>query len=311
MELLKIILIFLVSLAALIYSSDKFISSAEGVGKFFKLPSFVIGVVLVGIGTSLPELVTSITSVNQGVSEFVVGNVFGSNVTNVLLVFGASALFSKVFTIKHDIMKTDIPFLIGATGFIAIATSDLEFSLAEGIICILLLCLYLFRSVKDGTLSEAIEEYEHHETKIWDWILVVVTPAVIYFSAKYLISSVVDIAEYIGVGNDTVALTIVALGTSLPELMVTIQAGRRGNAEMAVGNVLGSNLFNILAVMGIPALIGKLIIPESTKSFAIPMLLLSTILFFIITKEKKVYRVYGMFMIIFYIYFFGRNYGFF
>lgn len=306
-DLLLQIGIFILGVTVLVWSSDKFIEAADSIGKFLKLPSFIIGVLLVGIGTSLPELVTSLVAVSEGSSEIVVGNVFGSNIANMFLVFGVATLFSTSFTIKHDIMKTDLPFLMLATGYISIAVSDLNFSFGEGIICIIMLILYLYRSLKDGTLQELTEE-EAHVPAVKDWILLVAAPLAIFFSSKFLISSITEIAAMIGVGNEIVASTAVAFGTSLPELMVTIQAGRKGENELAVGNVLGSNLFNILAVMGIPAMMSNLTIPKSIVVFTLPMLVMSTLLFILIAQAKKVYRIYGFLFILMYIYYNLKQY---
>lgn len=301
--------IFIVAVAALVWSSDKFIDAADSIGKLLKLPSFIIGVLLVGIGTSLPELVTSLVAVTTGNSEIVVGNVFGSNIANMFLVFGAATLFSRVFEIKHDIMRTDLPFLLLATGYIAIAVSDLNFTFGEGVICLIMLILYLYRSLKDGAIEDLINEKAHTPT-VKDWILIIVTPLLIFFSSKFVISSITEVAAFIGVGNEVVASTAVALGTSLPELMVTIQAGRKGENEMAVGNVLGSNLFNILAVMGIPSMITALTIPKSIISFTLPMLIMSSLIFMIIAQAKKVYRIYGFLFILMYLYYVTKQYGF-
>jgi cation:H+ antiporter len=307
-DLIIQIVIFIAAVALLVWSSDKFIDAADSIGKFLKLPSFIIGVLLVGIGTSLPELVTSIQGVISGSPEIPVANVFGSNIANMFLVFGVATLFSRVFEIKHDIMKTDLPFLLLATGYISIAVSDLTFSFGEGIICLIMLLLYLYRTLKDGALGELIEEKTHTPT-FKDWIFLVITPLLIWLSSKFVISSIVEIAAYIGVGKEVVASTLVALGTSLPELMVTIQAGRKGENEMAVGNVLGSNLFNILAVMGIPAMIGTLVIPKSIIGFTLPMLIMSSLIFMIIAQAKKVYRIYGFLFILMYIYYNLKQYS--
>ncbi len=302
------IVIFIIGIAVLVWASNKFIGAADSIGRFLKLPSFIIGVLLVGIGTSLPELVTSLIAVADGTSEIVVSNVFGSNIANMFLVFGAATLFSSCFEIKHDIMKTDLPFLLLATGYISIAVSDLTFSFGEGIICLIMLALYLYRSLKDGNLGIKIDEHTH-TPKVLDWILLIISPILIFLSSKFLIASIREIAVIIGVGNEIVASTAVALGTSLPELMVTIQAGRKGQNEMAVGNVLGSNLFNILAVMGIPAMFSNLIIPESIIAFSLPMLILSSIIFMIIAQAKKVYRIYGYLFILMYLYYNLKQYN--
>ena len=170
-----------------------------------------------------------------------------------------------------------------------------------------MLILYLYRSLKDGAIDALVEEHAH-TPKIIDWIFIFGTPVIIYISSKYVISSITEIAAIIGVGNEIVASTAVALGTSLPELMVTIQAGKKGKNEMAVGNVLGSNLFNILAVMGIPSMISALTIPHSIISFTMPMMIMSSLIFMIIAKAKKVYRIYGFLFILMYIYYNLKQY---
>ncbi|MBI9098229.1 MAG: calcium/sodium antiporter [Spirochaetaceae bacterium] len=306
------IAVFAAALALLIFSSDWFISAAEKIGLYFKIPSFVIGVIIIGIGTSLPELATSIASVIRGNSEIVVANAIGSNITNIFLVMGVGAFVGKKFDLKYDILRSDVPFLIGSAILISLMVIDRNFSLPEAIICIILLILYIYTSFKNGNIDQELEEFEEsheHKLTVFTWIMLFVSPALVVIGATWTVNAVIEISQIIGIGTELIALSAVALGTSLPEVMVTIQAARRGNPEMAVGNVIGSNIFNTLAVMGIPALFGKLIIPQALASFHIPMFLGATALLVVITADKKVFRFEGILLLSFYVFFIGNMYG--
>ena len=304
--------VFVAALALLIFSSDWFIDAAEKIGVLFKIPSFVIGVIIIGIGTSLPELATSIVSVLKGNSEIVVGNAIGSNITNIFLVMGIGAFVGKKFDLKFDIMRSDIPFLIASAILISLMVMDKNFTIPEAIICIGLLILYIYTSFKNGTIEQELDEFEEkhsHNVTVVTWIMIFVAPALIAVGATWTVNAVIEISKIIGIGTELISLSAVALGTSLPEVMVTIQAARKGNPEMAVGNVIGSNIFNTLAVMGIPALFGTLVIPQSLVSFHIPLFLGATVMLVVITSDKKVFRFEGILLLSFYIFFIGNIFG--
>jgi cation:H+ antiporter len=301
-------LIFVVSLVVLIKSSDYFILSAEKIGLFFGLPTFIIGVIIVAMGTSLPELVSSIVAVSEGSSEIVVGNVLGSNVANIGLVIGIAALISKNFQVKYDIMKVDVPFMLGSAILLFFMLLDGEFSLPEAIICLVSLGIFVFYALRSKELET---EEKPARPKFHIWLLLVATPFGIYFGAKYTIEAVISISEIAGIGSEIIALTAVALGTSLPEVFVSISAARKGKPEIAVGNIVGSNIFNSFAVMGIPRLVGKLIIPANILAFAAPVSVGITVFFLVIIMDKKLNPWIGGLLLIFYIFFVGRVVGFF
>ena len=165
------ILIFIVSLTVLLIASDKFVDSSEKVGLALGIPSFVVGVTIVAFGTSLPELATSIASVYSGTSEVVIGNAVGSNITNILLVLGAAAVFGKGIKIEHDVMKSDMPMLFGSAFLLYFALQDLTLSLAECIIFLLALVIFLNSSLKSTDNSEEIEKTK---TNPRDWITIVI-----------------------------------------------------------------------------------------------------------------------------------------
>jgi len=295
-------------------SSDWFVGSGEKIGLYFRLPSFIIGVVIIGFGTSLPELASSIVSVLQNQSEIVISNAIGSNITNIFLVLGVSALFAGSYTIKHDIFKADLPFLIGSALLISLMTYDMVYTIAEALICLAALCLYLYLSITQGQISEQIKEEETEKIgkpTIATWFILLISPVLITLGASLTVRAVVRISEIINIGAEIIAVTAVALGTSLPEVMVSIQAARKGKGDIAVGNVIGSNIFNTFAVMGISALFGTLKITPTYTHQTLPFFIGATVLSYFIIQDKKVYRYEGILLLIFYIFFLGNSYAIF
>lgn len=312
MTLFLWILALLGGLLILSLSSDWFVDAAEKVGIHFKLPGFIIGVVIIGFGTSLPELASSIVSVLQGRSEIVISNAIGSNITNIFLVLGVSALFAGSYTIKHDIFQTDIPFLMGSAILISLMTYDQNFTVVEGIICLLALGLYLYRSITHGLISEQIKEDEaeaEESPSVMTWIIMFISPVLITLGANLTVKSVVAVSEILKIGTEIIAVTVVSLGTSLPEVMVSIQASRKGKGDMAVGNVIGSNIFNTFAVMGVSAFFGTLKISASYPVKTLPIFLGATVMAYFIIQDKKVFRFEGILLLLFYVFFLGSSYG--
>ena len=297
------ILIFIVSIAVLLIASDKFVDSSEKVGLALGIPSFVVGVTIVAFGTSLPELATSIVSVYSGTSEVVIGNAVGSNITNILLVLGSAAIFGNGIKIEHDVMKSDMPMLFGSAFLLYFALQDFKLGLAECIIFLIALAVFLNSSLKSGDDSD---DLKRTKTNPRDWITIVIGAILIYFSAKYTIESLKDLATMANIPAHVIAITVVALGTSLPEVVVSLSAAKKGNHGIAVGNVLGSNIFNTYAVMAIPGLLGKLTIPESTMHFSVPFMVAVSILFGMICLTRTISKWEGIMLIAFYIFFIGN-----
>ncbi|MEM9983693.1 MAG: calcium/sodium antiporter, partial [Bacteroidota bacterium] len=302
-DLLLWSIVFFVSLTALIISADFFIKASERIGLALGIPPFVIGVTLVAVGTSLPELITSIVAVTDRSSEIVVGNVVGSNITNMGLVLGLVAILAKKIKLQFDVTKVDLPLMLGATFLIYVVIKDLKFGLIEAFICLGGMLVYLAYvlnlSQKDeaGPENPVLPELEvEDEASPFSWrdlVTLIGSGLVIYFSAKYNVVAIEELANMLDIGKEFIALTVVALGTSLPELVVSIAAIRTDNAEMAVGNVLGSNIFNLFAVMGIPRLFGQIMIPESILTFSLPVLLVLTLLTVFVLQDREVNRWEG------------------
>lgn len=319
------LIVLIVSMVVLIKSSDYFTDSAEKIGFYFGMPLFIVGITIVAIGTSLPELLTSILAVLRNSSEIVVGNVIGSNITNILLVLGAAIVFSKKpIKIGLASLKVDAPILVISAVLLFITLLDRVFTLVEAIIFLACMGLYWYYSYKmvkkskDHVLNkqlkkEAKELKKETKSKIGfkTWFILILSLVLLYFGAKYTVESVIHLSQILNIGSEIIAASAIALGTSLPELAVSVSAVRKGKPEIAIGNVLGSNIFNTFIVMGVPALIGTLIVPMNMISFGLPVMLVATLLYFLITNDRKINRWEGWMLLIFYVFFIGKLFNLF
>ncbi|MBP0013161.1 MAG: calcium/sodium antiporter [Roseofilum sp. SBFL] len=292
-------LVFIISLAALIKSSDFFTDSAEVLGLFFRLPSFIVGVLLLSVGTSLPELLSSLVAVFDNSSEIVFGNVLGSNIANIFLIVGVAAVFSKGLILEYDLTKVDLPLLLGSALLLILAVINEQFSHGEAIFCILGYIVYLFYTLSHRT-EEDTDNPNPQTFPIKEALVLVTSCFGLYFGAVFTIESVTQISETLNIGKHIIAVSAVALGTSLPELIVSLNAARKGNAEMALGNVVGSNIFNSLVVMGIPGLIAELEINHDLLIIGLPFFAAGTLLFYTVTQDKHITQWEGLLFFVFY-----------
>ncbi len=304
-SILLLLLIFVASLALLVFASGKFIDSSEKLGLALGLPPFVIGVTVVALGTSLPELVSSILAVQHGESEIVVGNIVGSNITNILLIIGTVAFIGKSIHIQFNFKRIDLPFLIGTALFLFYAIWDLNIAFWEGIVFLGLTATFIILSLSKGKdLQDQAAPKITAQIIIW----LLVGGAGVYLGAKYNIQSVILIGDKLEIPPAIIALTAVSLGTSLPELFVSLAAVRRGKAEMAVGNVLGSNIYNIIAIGGVSRLVGEIEVPFEIKSVSAYIMLGATALFAFMLWNKHLSRTEGFILLVVYIFFIGFSF---
>lgn len=315
-------LIFVVSLAVLVKSADLFTESAERLGISIGLPPFIVGVTIVSLGTSIPELASSIFGVLQGASEVVVSNVVGSNIANICLVLGtASAISIRSMRIAYDLVSVDLPLFVGSTFLLALMISDEKFSSGEAVLLVIGYLVYLFYILKgsesespsderDSYTNSHIPSQENLAADVLKQVLLITLSAIfIFLGARYTIDSLVKISDVLGVGKEIISVSAVAIGTSLPELLVTANAALKGKAEIAVGNVLGSNIFNVFIVMGISGLLGSLEIPEAIISTGVPTLLASTLLMFFATQDRKLTVWEGWLFFILYFWFIANTFN--
>lgn len=324
MELFIQIIIFLAALAVLIKSSDIFTDNSEKLGQALGIPQFLIGISIVALGTSLPELVTSVLSNIQGYSSIVTAGVVGSNIANVLLVAGFSALIAKRMTVEKNLIKLDLPILFAITAILIVTIYDGSFSFVEGVILMAAYVVYLMYNfsehrqhkikVLEEKLEEKIEKVVHpkkRKTNNSKVLLFIFLSALgVFAGAKYTVSSIIGISELLNLAPSAIAISAVAIGTSLPELMVGIAAAKKKNYEMIIGNVIGSNIFNATVVMSVASFFGTLNVTSDVITIAIPYLIISTILFTFSGIERKVFSYEGALYGILYILFIGQLFNF-
>jgi len=201
----------------------------------------------------------------------------------------------------------DLPLMMGSSFLLALMIWDGEFSNGDIIFCFLCVVIYLLYSFR--TLPDREEDHRTEKPGAKAWMLLLVSPVFILLGARYTIEAVVSISTIIGIGAEVIALSAVALGTSLPEAVVAVSAVRRGNPDMAIGNIIGSNIFNTFAVMGVPALFGTLAIPEGVLTFSLPVSIFSTLIFVLVMVDQKINRWEGWFLLVFYLFFIGKLFG--
>ena len=309
-QLIVSLLVFGVSLAALLRSADYFVETAEIVGVNFKVPAFIIGATLVAFGTSLPELATAVSSLLNDTSTVIAGTVTGSNTANILFITGVGLLLIEKLEI--DIRKNAVEFgiLFGVSVLLLVFLSDRTVTLTEGIVCVVLLVAYIVYILKFSRSRLDIDEDEAASTPIdaKRWTLFVLSGAGIYLGAELTVEAIQEISVLLKLEESSISATAVAIGTSLPELAVTIAAARKGLSKILLGNVIGSNIFNSLCVIGIPAILAGILpkdflVDDSVLQFTGVMMMLATVLFLLLAFWKKTPRYFGVFFLLLYMFF--------
>ena len=312
-----LLLVFIVSLMTLVKASDFFTDAAEKIGLAIGLPSFIVGVTIVSMGTSLPELLSSLFGIFQGAPEVVVSNVVGSNIANICLVIGVAAIVStRSLRILYDLVSVDLPLFMGSALLFTLMAWNRVFSRGEALLLVIGYIMYLFYILKssDEAAAEVDPEFANGESALTSvkaaqlarqGLILLLSSIFIFLGARYTIESLIQLSEVLNIGKEVIAVSAVALGTSLPELIVTINAATKGKAEIAIGNVLGSNIFNIFLVIGIPGLIQPLPVPEAVIIPGLPTLVAASLMTFFIAQDKKVTIWEGWLFILFYAWFVG------
>lgn len=305
MDILLDLVLLVVGFTMLVKGADWFVDGAAGIAKKFGIPELVVGLTIVAMGTSAPEAAVSITSALQHTAEnptagITIGNVLGSNILNILIILGITGAIVAV-AIQKSTLLIEMPYMLLITGvLIFMGTTGGEITRIEGVILWVLFIIYmsyLFVMAKKGKS----EDGEPETRPVWKLLLLGIVGAVIVvWGSDITVDSAVSLAEVIGISDRIIGLTIVALGTSLPELVTSVTAAKKGNADIAIGNIVGSNIFNILFVVGTSALIINIpyasgfIIDGVISAAAGVLLWVSTI------KTKKLTRPWGIAMLVSY-----------
>lgn len=289
-------LVLIAGLALLVWSSDIFIDGAASTAIHLNISPLIIGVVVLGFGTSAPEVLVSILASLDNSPGLAVGNVIGSNIANIGLVLGITALISPI-VVKSSLLKREFPILLGVSLLGLILLADHHLDRLDGIILITMLVIVMAWMIKanktidqhDPLVEETIEEInELPKISLNKSIAFLLIGLIILIaSAKLMVWGAVEIAQYFEVPDLIIGLTIVAVGTSLPELAAAISAARKDESDLMIGNILGSNLFNLLAVMAMPALIAPSAIDNSTLIIDYPVMLGMTLAMLIVALPRK------------------------
>lgn len=259
------IIAVIIGLAVLVWSADTFIDGATSLAVRFNMPSFLIGVVILGIGTSAPELVVSALAAVAGSPDLALGNAYGSNIINITLVLGVTALISPIL-IRANVIRHDLILLLAVTALAAFQLLDGNLSMTDGIVLIAsligVLLIQIFLSLRNNTATDVDAPKDINIAKALATLTLGLVLLIV--SSRSIVWGAVELATLWGMSELLIGLTIVAIGTSLPELVASVAAARRGEHDMALGNVIGSNLFNTLGVVGVATVISpiKNIAPE-------------------------------------------------
>jgi cation:H+ antiporter len=303
--------LFVLALMVLVKGADWFLIGAEKLGLAGGLSKFVVGVVIVGLGTSLPELVSGIASIMQGAPEIVVANAIGSNIANILLVIGISAIVAKRLTTTKNLIDLELPLLAASTVLFIAAIWDKVINFPEAVILVLTYLIYLLYTIIEGKKEGKSEHIKRPKFTKKDFFFLIAGALGLIIGSKYLIQSVVSISEIMGIATGVIALAAVAVGTSLPELIVSVKAALKGQSEIALGNIFGSNAFNLLMVAGVPALFSRLPVDSATYTIGVPALIVVTILFIISGISKRMYMWEGAMYLMLYIFFISKLFNLF
>lgn len=303
MEILLQLALLVVGFVLLVKGADLFVDGASSIAARFHIPQLVIGLTIVAMGTSAPEAAVSITAALQGSADITIGNIVGSNILNVLVILGLSAVIVPTAVAKSTV-HIELPFLIGITAVLLLLGRDGTISLADGLVLLALFLVYLGYLLYMARHNPE-ETEDGKQLKLWQALLATAGGLVmIVLGSDFAVDAASEIARVLGLSERFIGLTIVALGTSLPELFTSVTAARKGNADIAIGNIVGSNVFNILFVVGLSSLV--IPVPFASKFIVDTLVALAAVVFLLLAtlKKKKLVRWHGIVMLLGYVAYF-------
>ena len=301
MELMTQVFFLVIGFVLLVKGADWFVEGAASIADKFGIPQIVIGLTIVAMGTSAPEAAVSISAAMKGSAEITIGNVLGSNILNVLIILGLTAVIRSIFVQRTTIFY-EIPMVIGVT--ILLAVMGLQNNVVgrvEGIIlmgCMVIYMMYLLRLAKRGTVDNAdLDEFAQGTSMGKLILLVIVGVVAIVWGSDIAVNAATAIARIFGMSERFIGLTIVALGTSLPELVTSVTAAMKGNCDIAVGNIVGSNLFNIMFVVGLTAIITPVAYVSAFKVDSLIAIGAVVLLWLCVSRRQTLNRLHGIIML--------------
>lgn len=280
------ILFIVIGIVLVLWGADRLTDGAVAVAEKMKMPQIVIGLTIVAMGTSMPEFCVSLISALKGTSDLAVGNIVGSNIFNTLLIVGVSALVAPMSIMKTTVRK-DIPFALVASALLLIMCLDGDISRIDAAILFVMFLIFMYITLRGAKAQGTdVEEKEKKPMATWlsiVWILVGL--ACLIGGSNLFVDGATAVATKLGVSEAVIGLTIVAGGTSLPELATSVVSARKGNSGIAIGNVLGSNVFNVLAILGLTGVISPMTLKGITMT-DLSMMVISIILIWLFSFTK-------------------------
>lgn len=298
----------LLSIIALVWAANHFVTGAFGLAQFYRVSPLVIGLTLVALGASLPAIMVAITAATEGRSELALGNAIGANIANIGLVLGLT-IFLRPLTIKSSLIRQEYPLLLLVMLFSYSLMLDGYLSVMDGCLflvgCIALICylIYLAKHAKHDALSrEFNQSIDNHRPMKATIVNLIIGFCILPLSAHYLVGSAVQLASKLGVSDLVMGLTIVAIGTSLPNIATSIVASFKGHDDIAIGNILGSNMYNLLVVMAFPGIISPSSVSHTILWRDIPVMFIITLVLSLITSQykRKIERWHGGLLLLIY-----------
>ena len=270
----------------MLWGADRLTDGAVAVAEKMKMPQIVIGLTIVAMGTSMPEFCVSLISALKGTSDLAVGNIVGSNIFNTLLIVGVSALVAPMSIMKTTVRK-DIPFALVASALLLIMCLDGDISRIDAAILFVMFLIFMYITLRGAKVQGTdVEEKEKKAMATWLFVVwILVGLACLIGGSNLFVDGATAVATKLGVSEAVIGLTIVAGGTSLPELATSVVSARKGNSGIAIGNVLGSNVFNILAILGLTGVISPMTLKGITMT-DLSMMVISIILIWLFSFTK-------------------------
>ncbi len=300
MEIFLWTFILAAGIALLVKGADWFVDGASALAARLGIPQLIIGLTVVAMGTSIPEAAVSISAVIKNNADITIGNVVGSNILNILIILGLSAVIATL-AVEKSTVKYELPFLTGISILLIIQGLDGKIDLMDGIVQLILFVLYLvylFVSAKKKSTESKAKAPDQKCRTAWQIILLCILGlALTVVGSNLAVDAACGIAKKVGMSERFIGLTIVALGTSLPELVTSVTAAKRGQSEIAIGNIVGSNIFNILFVVGISACIHPVAFAKGFYFDSMVSAVAALLLIVFCVKDQKLKRWHGVMML--------------
>ena len=315
MEIILQITLLVVGFILLIKGADWLVDGASSIASNFKVSKLLIGLTIVAFGTGAPELAVSFSSLFNGSTDILVGNVIGSNITNVLLLIGIAAIIRPI-KVSKDTVSKELPLLLLISTTLIILLLDVNlseaiintFSRADAIICLLFFCIFLYYlfSLARKNKAEAKKIDKPKYTLGKSFIFTILGLIGIIAGSQLVVNSASNIATIVGISERIISLTIIALGTSLPELVTTVIAAKKGEGDLLVGNIIGSNIFNICIVLALPVAFAGGITPNNFEVIDLTMLVISSVLLCLLARRNhRISRFDGALMLVIFLLYYG------